>query len=60
MLVRRDGVEHDLVFATPHLKTVRSFEFSCAIAAYGLGADQVVGDPLVCEPLEDRRMNVSD
>ena len=59
MMVQSDGVEHDLVLATPHLKTVRIFEFSGAIAAYGLGADQVVGDPLVREPLEARKMNVA-
>jgi len=37
----------------------RIFEFSCAIAAYGRGAEQVVGDPLVREPLEARKMNVA-
>jgi hypothetical protein len=42
-----DGVEHDLVLATPHLKTVRICEFSSAIAADDLGADQVVAEPLV-------------
>jgi hypothetical protein len=47
MRVRSDGVEHDLVLATPHLKTVRICEFSSAIAAYGLGAKQIVGKPLV-------------
>ena len=45
--------------AKPHLIIVRIFEFSGAIAAYGLGADQVVGDPLVREPLEARKMNVA-
>ena len=47
MLVRSDGVEPDLVLATPHLKTVRICEFSSAIAADDLGADQVVAEPLV-------------
>ena len=47
MLVRSDGVEHDLVLETPHLKTVRIFEFSGAIAAYGLRAQEVIGEPLV-------------
>jgi hypothetical protein len=47
MLVRSDGVEHDLVLATPHWKTVRIFECSGAIAAYGLGVKQIIGDPLV-------------
>ncbi len=54
------GGKTGLVLATtPHLIIVRIFEFSGAIAAYGLGSDQVVGDPLVREPLEDRRMSVS-
>ena len=43
MLVRSDGVEHDLVLETPHLKTVRIFEFSGTIAAYGLGAKRASG-----------------
>ena len=48
-----------LVFATPHLRIIRIFECIGTIAAYGRGADQVVGDPLVREPLEARKMNVA-
>ena len=36
MPVRLDGVERDVVFATPRFETIRMFEFSCAIAAYCL------------------------
>ena len=48
-----------LVIAKPHLRIIRIFECIGTIAAYGRGADQVVGDPLVREPLEARKMNVA-
>jgi hypothetical protein len=47
MMVRCDGVERDLVLSIPHLETVRMFEFSGAITAKGLGADQVFGDSYI-------------
>ena len=46
------GGQTGLLFATPHLRRARIFEFSCAITAYGLGVEQVVGDPMVREKLE--------
>jgi hypothetical protein len=50
MMVRRNSVERDLVLATPHLESGIMVEFRGTIAAYGLGEDQLLGDPLVREP----------